>query len=499
MSNMKKLAPGVVSALMLLALATSLAAMADHGSEGQTEAGRASAMTPATITPPTATPTVPVPGELKCDVSVVSFTLRGREAVLELRNDGRGEVTILAIEVAWPVQENRALLEVRFEGMTLWRGEETTSPTTIVPLTAVAVPGLGPGQEAELAFVFAEGAAEAPYTIAVFFVQGCTAFFSTEEWAGLPRRIQFEGPIEALPEDPNLLGQWIVGGRTVIVDEHTIIVPPGLQPKVGDWARVKAIAMQRADVVNASFLATHIGIIKPVDREGRLIEFAGTIEEKAEDESYIVVRGIRVTIDADTVIVCPLVAVTEPTCPLTTGSMVQVQGYLRADGTVLARKIVVGPRAVMIAYAEFEGPIEAFTDTVPADWVIGDRRVRVDEETVVEGTPRLGAMAEVQALSQPGGVLLARRIRIEEEDAAWLTTIKIRGVIQRLPNAPGFLGQWIILREEGDVPAIVTVDGKTFVDQSRARVQVGARVEVDARQQGLGSLLALRIRVEREG
>jgi hypothetical protein len=269
---------------------------------------------------------------------------------------------------------------------------------------------------------------------------------------------------------------------------------------VGDWARVKAIAVNSTDAFNASFLATYIAIIKPVDRKGRLIEFAGTIEETAEDGSYIVVRDITVTIDAHTVIVCHLVAATDANCPLTVGSTVQVGGYLRADGTVLARKIVVGPRTFMVSYVEFEGPIEAFTDTVPADWIIGGRQVRVDDETVVEGTPRLGTMAEVQALSQPSGIPRARLVRIEEEDAVNLTTIKIKGLIQHLPDDPEFLGQWIILQDQeaGEATVIITVDESTFIDQSRARVQVGARVEVDARYRVLGPLPALRIRVERE-
>jgi hypothetical protein len=498
MRQMKKLALGVIFALMLLALVTSLAAMAHHASESQTEEDRFHQAT--TIPPPAVTPTVPVTGVLKCDVSVEGFAPLGNEALLKLRNNGRAAVTILALEVAWPVVRNRALLEVKLNAMTLWRGENTTTPTTIVPLTAAAVPDLGPGQEADLAFAFAEQAADAPYTITVFFVQGCAAFFSTEDAADLPRHIHFEGSIEALPDDPDFLGQWIVGGRTVVVDERTVIVPSNLPPEVGDWARVKAIAVNRADAVNASFLATYIGIVKPVDQKGRLIEFAGPIEETADDESYIIVRGITVTIDAHTVIVCHFVAATDANCPLTVGSTVQVGGYLRADGTVLARKIVVGPRTFMVSYVEFEGPIEAFTDTIPADWIIGGRRVRVDEETVVEGTPRLGAMAEVQALSQPSGILRARLIRIEGEDAVNLTTVKIQGLIQHLPDDPQFLGQWIILRnrEASDAPLIVTVDESTFIDESRARVQVGARVEVDARYRVLGPLLALRIRVERE-
>ena len=81
-----------------------------------------------------------------------------------------------------------------------------------------------------------------------------------------------------------------------------------------------------------------------------------------------------------------------------------------------------------------------------------------------------------------------------------MTTIKIKGLIQHLPDDPQFLGQWIVLRdgEATEAPLIVTVDEYTFIDQSRARVQEGARVEVDARYRVLGPLLALRIRVERE-
>lgn len=497
---MKKLALGAISALMLLALVTSLVAMADHASEGQREAEQSLQAT--TITPtvilPTLTPTVPVTRALQCDVSVEGFALRDGRAVLTLKNSGRRGVTLQAIEVAWPADRNGALREVRFNEMHLWAGEEATSPATIVPLMAVAVPGLAPGATAELEFTFARRAVESPYTITVFFFEGCSAFFSTEEKPELPRRIQFEGPIEALPDDPEFLGQWVIGGRMVRVNERTIIAPVNVRPQVGDWARVKAVVVQSTDVANAPLLATYIGIIKPVNHKGRPIEFAGTIEEKAEDNSYIVVRGITVTLDIDTVIACPLIADPLITCPLTVDSTVRVQGYQRADGTVLARKIVVEPQAVNIAYTEFEGPIEAFTHTVPADWIIGGRTVRVDPQTYIEGTPRQGAMAEVRALLQSSYVLLAKQIRIAEPTMA-LATRKIEGLIQLLPDDPQLLGQWVIVQDGGDreEPVTIIVDEKTFIDQSRARVQVGARVEADVQGPVEGPLLALRIEVKR--
>lgn len=73
-----------------------------------------------------------------------------------------------------------------------------------------------------------------------------------------------------------------------------------------------------------------------------------------------------------------------------------------------------------VVEVEFSGTIESIGE---GSWVISGQTVLVDANTMVEGTPQVGLTAEVTALSQPDGSLLATHIEIQEPEFVDTPTI----------------------------------------------------------------------------
>ncbi|MBI2845840.1 MAG: hypothetical protein HYX86_04775 [Chloroflexi bacterium] len=69
---------------------------------------------------------------------------------------------------------------------------------------------------------------------------------------------------------------------------------------------------------------------------------------------------------------------------------------------------------------EFTGVIESISEI---SWVVSGQTVLLDADTVVEGTPQVGLTAEVTALVQPDGSLLATHIQVEEPESVVTPTI----------------------------------------------------------------------------
>lgn len=200
-----------------------------------------------------------------------------------------------------------------------------------------------------------------------------------------PVKVKFEGLVEAMEKD-----HWVVAGQKVLLNEDTIIEHPELA-EVGAWAVVQA--RRRPD---GSLLALRITITRGAEKPPQPIEFKGLVESIGD--AVWIVAGRTVLINEETVI--------EGTPQV--GAVARVQALQQADGTLLATRIVIEERVV-----EFEGPIQEIGSDA---WVIAGRRVEVDANTVVVGEPRVGALAEVRAIEQADGTLLATRIEIKEPE-----------------------------------------------------------------------------------
>lgn len=197
-------------------------------------------------------------------------------------------------------------------------------------------------------------------------------------------RVRFEGIIESI--EPRL---WIVEGQRVLLDESTTV-------EGAEWAAVGRRATVDALLQpNGDLLALNIKVEPPPPPEKpvEIVEFKGTIESIEEDAWTV--AGTRVLVDANTVI--------EGTPQI--GASAQVKAVRRGDGSLLATRIVVESRQERIV--EFEGPILSIE---PEQWIVAGFAVQIDENTVIEGSPRIGNLAEVRAVERADGTLLAQRI-----------------------------------------------------------------------------------------
>ncbi|MFQ6057388.1 MAG: DUF5666 domain-containing protein [Anaerolineae bacterium] len=199
-------------------------------------------------------------------------------------------------------------------------------------------------------------------------------------------KVKFEGLIEAMDEDG-----WTIAGQKVLINDETII-EHGELAEVGAWAVVQAVRQP-----DGSLLALRITITRAAEKPPQPIEFTGTIDSFS-DKVWIV-GGVTILINEDTVI--------EGTPQV--GAVAHVRAVRQPDGSLLALRIVVEPLEEQVV--EFEGPIQSIG---PDSWVVAGRTVLVDANTVIVGTPRVGAMAEVRAIARADGTLLATRIEVQE-------------------------------------------------------------------------------------
>ncbi len=278
-----------------------------------------------------------------------------------------------------------------------------------------------------------------------------------------PVRVRFSGTIEALP--PELLGEWVVGGVSVTVTGNTTLMPSNGVPRVGDWAIVMATRLS-----DGSLVGDYIQIQNGSQIEARPVEFKGLIQ--TVEASSLTVSDVVVTTDAQTKLVgTPM-----------TGFLARVKGFLQPDNSVLARKItVLNPSEIG---TEFEGVIEEF----PAPphygrWLIGGIAVLAIEETTdFPGLdPQLGLFAEVSGILSTDGLVYAKAIRVVNP-----TATLVKGIVERIEESEWTIGG-----------TVVTVDENTLIDESRARAKAGMQAEATVRDQGDGTLLAIRIRLER--
>ena len=95
-------------------------------------------------------------------------------------------------------------------------------------------------------------------------------------------------------------------------------------------------------------------------------------------------------------------------------TIAEVETLVRPDEPLLAIKIEV--QEVELEEVEFEGIIEDMPPDFPwfGIWLIDGREVEVNADTVIEGTPEVDLIAEVEALVRPGEPLLAIEVEIKE-------------------------------------------------------------------------------------
>lgn len=183
-------------------------------------------------------------------------------------------------------------------------------------------------------------------------------------------------------------GFWVVASQRFILQASTQIVETRARAQVGGTALVNGV--KRSD---RTLVAHEIVVLSGPEYVPLPREFSGAIESISKERW--VVAGREVIIVAETTIEG------QPEV----GAVAHVQALQQADGRLVARRIVVEPRAEPIV--QFEGRIEEFSST---RWVVAGQAVFIGPNTRIEGTPAVGALAAVEAIVRPDGSKLARRI-----------------------------------------------------------------------------------------
>jgi len=287
--------------------------------------------------------------------------------------------------------------------------------------------------------------------------------------------VRFEGVIEAMPAG-SMYGEWVVAGQAISVTQSTEI-----EGTLAVGAYVKVKAERQAD---GSLVAIKIKVEAPEGDEKTEVEFQAIIKSLPEGGliGEWVVGNHTLTVDVNTEI--------EGTPQV--GLMVEVKAERQADGSLLALEIKILRAPGCEREVEFKGVIKELpAGTLTGFWLIGCcHQVEVNVNTVIEGTPEVGAFVEVKALHRCDGTFLALEIKVITPQEAG-KQFRFHGEVEAMP-ADGFIGIWRIEGRE------VEVDADTIIDESRGPVAVGVKVEVRAMQRSGNIPLALRIRVREQ-
>lgn len=209
--------------------------------------------------------------------------------------------------------------------------------------------------------------------------------------------LRVEGRVQVVSDTVGSV-PWVVEGIQVLVNAATEVRGA---PQVGDFVKVRA-----AVDANARFFATRL----EVEREGEEaagsptateVRFEGTLQSFTAEVWVVSGRSVRIA------------ASTEIRGAPVVGATVEVRALQQADSTLVATHLEV--EQFEAQEVRWEGRIESMEGS---RWIVAGRAVQVTNSTEILGTPTVGAEAEVRALLQPDGTLLATRIEIEDDSGS---------------------------------------------------------------------------------
>ena len=290
---------------------------------------------------------------------------------------------------------------------------------------------------------------------------------ATEIEIKAPPSFEFVGRVDQLPNTTGFIGDWVVSGRTVHVTSATMIDQTQKALAVG--VLVKVVGTLRTDgTIDATRIETRAFAQLP------FFEFTGTVQNLPATPGQLgdwMVSG-------RTVHVTSLTKIETEDGPITVGTMVEVKGFVRTDGSIDAVRIepVENPPNAI----EFRGMITSLPGTPGfiGDWKIEGHTVHVSAATKIqqeEGLVAVGALVEVRGTIRSDGSIDAIRIEVEESAGGLEHSprVEIEGLVQALPNTPGLIGDWKV---NG---SIIHVNTLTLIRPSASAITVGSFVEIE--------------------
>lgn len=414
----------------------------------------------------------------------------GNSLWFAIRNIGQVRAELRALQVDWTAQFNGALTGVSLGGVPFWVGERTGGSATVTHNTNNDAPVVEPGQSTELQLTFANEVVEYPYVFRLDFAEGCQLSYSTQSDLAMPPPVEIGGTIDELP--PNLFaGTWLIRLSveqvlSVQVTPQTVIESEELTPLVNDFVRARVLRGGQDE-----YLATYIRVYP---NWAGPIQLTGLIEDvdPQPQPRYIQVQSTRVDITPDTVVQGDLQA----------GWLADVEGLLRADGSVVATSIYTTQPEDNVRRVDFQGFVDDWQEISDEEtiWIVSGMEVYVNRYTTIHHGIQPGQQPEPNAEVRVAGDLLsAGMVRAQE---LWYgpgaDIIEFNGVILEFPNdtqGAQFLGTWKIEDSADGTLKTVLVDEATFLDISEATPAVNSSVQVRAQQNPDGNLHALWMKV----
>ena len=158
------------------------------------------------------------------------------------------------------------------------------------------------------------------------------------------------------------------------------------------------------------------------------------------------------------------------------GDLVRVEGHLLPDGGRVADRILLLQRATTNRF-RLTGEVEA---TGGGTWTIAGQSILVNDSTRIEDGISVGNTVRVEGVIQPGGALLAERIRLLAEAPG--LPFSFTGVVQRIGSDTWRIsGQTVAIDENSAIDSglavgdVVAVRGR-ILDDGRWRAQRIERV-----------------------
>ncbi len=273
----------------------------------------------------------------------------------------------------------------------------------------------------------------------------------------------FRGRVEQLPNTTGFIGDWVVSGRTIHVTSSTFIQQTEAPLAVG--VPVKVIGTLRPDgTIDASKVQTE------KQEHTTFFEFTGAVQTLPTTSDLtgdwtVAGRTVHVT------------TATEIERPINVGTVVEVKGTVRPDGSIDAVKIE--PAASGVNSFEFHGVVTSLPNTADftGDWVVDGRTVHVTSATRIdqeEGLVAVGAFVEVKGTLRQDGSVDATNIEVERSARSErpVPTFELHGTVEQLPSTANLVGDWVVSGRT------VHVTSSTLIRPSAGAIAVGTFVEV---------------------
>lgn len=222
----------------------------------------------------------------------------------------------------------------------------------------------------------------------------------------VPNEIELTGTINSIMA-PNLK----ISGLTVITNDNTEPKRRGRRVNFADLAVGQLVRVEGFLSTNGQVVARKIRVLVQPDQNS--VRIRGVIESITPPN--LTISGLTIATDANTRFNVSSLAT------LIVGDAVQVEGTLRADGTVLARSIHKLTRDEEDENeVELEGAIQSVTPptlTVASKTVLTDSNTRISRNgnTVMLWDLQVGEHVEVEGMRQADGSVLATEVEAEDD------------------------------------------------------------------------------------